>query len=35
MPLPEQLALPLDDMWDGLDRFSKVQELNGRLAYDH
>lgn len=23
-----------DDMWDGLDRFSKIQELNGRLSFD-
>jgi len=32
MPLNEQFKNPVEDMWDGLDRFCKVTELSGRLA---
>lgn len=32
--LVDQLVTSPEDMWDGLDRFSKVQEFNGRLAQD-
>jgi hypothetical protein len=34
VPLSEQNRLPVEEMWDGFDRFCKVQELNGRLAGD-
>ena len=31
-PLCIQQQHPVDDMWDGLDRFSKAQELQGRIV---
>jgi hypothetical protein len=32
--LEEQQKQPVEGMWDGFDRFLKVQELNGRLSSD-
>lgn len=32
--LIEQQKKPISDMWDGFNRFCKVQELSGKLAGD-
>ncbi len=32
--LLDQYKNPVEDMWEGFDRFCKVQEMNGRLAND-
>jgi hypothetical protein len=32
--LRDQQRKPVEDMWDGFDRFCKIQELNGRVAGD-
>jgi hypothetical protein len=26
--------MPVKDMWEGFDRFSKVNEMNGNLAHE-
>lgn len=33
-PLLEQQRKPVEHMWEGFDRFLKVQEMNGKLADD-
>jgi hypothetical protein len=32
--LTEQQKYPIEDMWDGFDRFCKVQEISGKLSGD-